>query len=101
MGFLSSKTSKNCDYCHWTEHEYTKVKEMLLWIANRMENEGLSAIIRENCELDSWYKDHQRAYKAELQRKQEEKIKKQKIKDALAKLTTEEKDLLKLKDEPI
>lgn len=86
-----------CDHCGQTEYRYAKVKEMLLWLIKRLESvdgTDMSDIICGNCELESWYGNHRRAYEAELRRKQEEKA--QKISNALSKLTTEEKILLNL-----
>ena len=70
---------------------------MLCWVINRLSGSvWKDTILRENCELDSWWNGHQTAYRSELARKQEEKERKEKIECALKKLTAEERTLLKV-----
>lgn len=98
MPFLSKK--QRCDHCGQTDFRYKKVKDLLCWVLTRIWNGDIELcreILRENCTLDSWWNDHQRAYSAEMVRNLEEEKRQRKIKVALSKLTPEERDLLQIK----
>lgn len=92
----------NCNQCRQLDYRNANLTEMLSWFLKRLEKENvagrnMSDILRENCVLDSWWKNNQRAYEIKLQREKEEKDKQQKIEVALKKLTDEEKELLNIR----
>jgi len=97
--FINLNPKTRCDHCGPMDYQNAKLTEMLSWLCNRLQSvdgDDMTDLLRENCSLDSWWKDHKRSYQTELRRKAEENQKKQEIETALSKLSAREKELLKL-----
>lgn len=89
MPFLGQ--NQRCDHCGQMDFRNAKLTKLLGWLCNRVDMKSLRF---ENCELDSWWDDHERHYQLELKRQAEATRIQSVLKGALSKLNDEEKGLV-------